>query len=402
MNKVLDLLGENKKTLFKYAEDNKIECYKVKKNVYGFNIIFLNMEHKCEFHIYNNIVYSIQLFLNKDNRTYNCCFNDLVDIYKDNFNSQYGNPISDNTNHPTDNIAITYKNDKHLIYIFGQSSINQIKISINRFNKEIDAKTYSFNPKLRYLLYLIGGLLWGLLMFFAMSYKDYSWTNFGIWMIGGLIWALLFGLIFEIFINFAPKQAKIKLKQINKIEEDEKQFEYEISSCGQVYFLNNKRNKSYTAKIYLNDNIFKIIYYKKGKIYNIKKNIELLAEGLGFGHLVFEIENKRVSFSLYNREEFNIIKEHIDEKLGYHSSKFVEIYSLVKKIIIEYNPYSLYSDNNKNVFDYEIDIISRRIFEKGNMSLDELKEEVMIAFDYDYSSQINVELPTILYKQFYK
>lgn len=402
MNKVLDLLGKNKKTLFKYAEDNKIECYKVKKNVYGFNIIFLNMEHKCEFHIYNNIVYSIQLFLNKDNRTYNCCFNDLVDIYKDNFNSQYGNPISDNTNHPTDNIAITYKNDKHLIYIFGQSSTNKIKISISRFNKEIDAKTYSFNPKLRYLLYLIGGLLWGLLMFFAMSYKDYSWTNFGIWMIGGLIWALLFGLIFEIFINFAPKQAKIKSKQINKIEEGEKQFEYEISSCGQVYFLNNKRNKSYTAKIYLNDNIFKIIYYKKGKIYDIKKNIELLAEGLGFGHLVFEIENKRVSFSLYNREEFNIIKEHIDEKLGYHSSKFVKIYSLVKKIIIEYNPYSLYSDNNKNVFDYEIDIISRRIFEKGNMSLDELKEEVMIAFDYDYSSQINVELPTILYKQFYK
>ena len=36
------------------------------------------------------------------------------------------------------------------------------------------------------------------------------------------------------------------------------------------------------------------------------------------------------------------------------------------------------------------------------MSLDELKEEVTIAFDYDCSSQINVELPTILYKQFYK
>lgn len=402
MNKVLDLLGENKKTLFKYAEDNKIECYKVKKNVYSVNIIFLNMEHKCEFHIYNNIVYSIQLFLNKDNRIYNCSFNDLADMYKENFNSQYGNPIIDNTNHPTDNIAITYKNDKYLIYIFGQSSINQIKISISRIGKDFDVKMYDFNPRIRYVLYLVGGLLWGLLMFFAMSYKDYSWTSFGIWMFGGLIWALLFGLIFEIFINFAPKQAKIKLKQINKIEEGEKQFEYEISSCGQVYFLNNKRNKSYTAKIYLNDNIFKIIYYKKGKIYNIKKNIELLAEGLGFGHLVFEIDNKRVSFSLYNREEFNIIKEHIDEKLGYHSSKFEEIYSLVKNIIIEYNPYSLYSDNNKNVFDYEIDIISRRIFENGNMSLDELKEEVTIAFDYDYSSQINVELSTILYKQFYK
>lgn len=88
MDKVLYLLGENKKTLFKYAKENKIECYKVKKNVYSVTIIFLNMEHKCEFHIYNNIVYSIQLFLNKENKINNYSFNDLVDMYKDNFNSQ--------------------------------------------------------------------------------------------------------------------------------------------------------------------------------------------------------------------------------------------------------------------------------------------------------------------------
>lgn len=402
MNKVLDLLGKNKKNLFKYAEENKIECYKVKKNIYCFNLIFLNVEHKCELHIYNNIIYSIQLFVNEENKIDNFSFNDLVNKYKDNFSLQYRNPISDNTNHPTDNIAITYKNDNFLINIFGQSSINQIKISISRINKEVDAKMYGFNPRLRYILYSVGGLLWGLLMFFAMSYKNYSWTNFGIWMIGGLIWALLFGLIFEIVINFTPKQAKIKLKQISKIEEDEKKFEYEISSCGQVYFLNNNRNKSYTAKIYLNNNLFTILYYKKSKIYKIEENIGLLAEGLGFGHLFFEMQDKRVSFSLYNREEFKNIKEYIDEKLGYHSSKFIDIYSSVKKIIVEYNPYSLYNGNNDAVFDYEIDIISRRIFEKENMSLDELKKEVMIAFDYDDSSQIYVELPTILYKQFYK
>ena len=52
----------------------------------------------------------------------------------------FNNPISDNTNHPTDNIAITYKNDKYLIYIFGQSSIKQIKISISKMGREYDDK----------------------------------------------------------------------------------------------------------------------------------------------------------------------------------------------------------------------------------------------------------------------
>ena len=394
MNKVLGLLGENKKTLFKYAEDNKIEYYKLKKNVYCFNIIFLNVEYKCKLHIYDNIINSIQLFASNEKNTNKFDLNDLVNICKDFFSIQFGSPISDNTNHPTDHIWIIYNNDKCCIHISG---INQTEFSISRFDKKAAAKINIFNHATTYMLYLAGGLLWGTLMFFAVSYKDYSWTNFGIWLSGGLIWALFFGLTIEKINNFAPKQAKIKLKQISKIEENEKDLEYEISSSGQVFFLQNNKSKVYTAKFYLNNSLFIILYYKKGKIYKVVENIGLLAENLGFEHLFFKMDNQSISFNLYNREEFKNIKKYLDEKLGYHSSKFIGIYSLVKKIIEEYNPYSLYNENNKTVFDYEIDIISRRIFEKENMNPDELKEVVMIAFDYDQSPQIYEELPMILY-----
>lgn len=402
MNNILCLLGKNKKELKKFIINNKIDCYKKTKKSYCFDIIFLHTKHTCEIHIFKNTINSIHLFVADERKINSISFNDSINKYKGYFNLEYGNPISDNTNHPTNNVAISYKNENCVVYIFGQSDINQIKIIISTIGKDIDYKMYSLNSIIKYLLYLGGGLLWGLLMFLTMSYKEYSWTNFGIYMIGGLLWALLFGIIFELVINLTPKQSKIKMKQINKIEENENKFNYEISSCGQVYFLKKLKSKSYTAKMYLSDNIFKILFYKKGKLHKIEENIDVLSKNLGFGHLTFKIEDERISFNLCNRDEFNNIKEYIDEKLGYHSSKFVEIYSLVKNVVIEYNPYSLYNANNKKVFDYEIDIISRRIFEKENMSLDELKEVTLIAFDYDSSTQVYKELPTLLYNEVYK
>lgn len=394
MNEVLDLLGKNKKVLFKYLDDNKIEYRKAKKNVYSFNILFLNIKHTCEVYIYNRIIYSINLFVNDEKELNTCSFNEFVSKYKEYFNLTYGNPISDNTNHPTDNVAITYKNDTYLVYIFGQSKINKIVITINTFGNEINTKT---NPLIKYLLYLAGGLMWGLLMFFAMSQEDYSWLNFGIWMSGGLVWALLFGLSFDLFMNITPRQNKINLKQIKKIEEKESELEYTLNSCGQLFSIKNIKSKTYTAKIYLNHNVFIILYYKKGKIHKIEERIELLSEYLGYGNLTFNLDDKVFSFNLHNREEFSSIKKYIDEKLGYNSPKFMEIYSLVKKIIIEYNPYSLYKENNETIFDYETDIISRKIFEKPNMSFDEFKEVVSSAFE-DYSIQIYEELASIIYK----
>ena len=402
MNNILCLLGESKKELVKFITNNKIDCYKKTRKFYRFDMIFLHTKHTFEIHFYKNIINSIHLLVTDEKQISGINFNDSINKYKEYFNLEYGNPISDNTNHPTDYVAITYKKENCVVYIFGPSNINQIKIIISARVKGSDYKTHSLNSIINYLLYLGGGLLFGLSMFFTMSYKEYSWINFGICMIGGLIFALLFGIIIELVNKRSPKEAKIKIKQINKIEENENKFNYEISAYGYVCFLKRFKSKSYTAKIYLSDNIFKILYYKKGNIYKIEENIDSLSKNLGLGHLIFKIDDKSISFNLCNEEEFNNIKEYIDEKLGYHSSNFLKIYSLVKNIIIKYNPYSLYNANNKNAFDYEIDIISRRIFEKENMSFNELKEVVLIAFEYAPSAQMYEELSTLLYNEFYK
>lgn len=402
MNGILDLLEKNKKTLFEYMEDNKIEYREEKKNVYSFKILFLNIKHTCKVNIYDKRIYSINLFVDKENELNICAFNELVNKYKEYFNLNYGNPISDNTNHPTDNIVITYKNDSYLIYIYGQSNNNQIEITFYNSRNDVYRKKIRIYPLLKYAIYLAGGLTWGLVMFLTMSHGDYSWENFAIWISGGLVWALAFGLIFELTMKVTPKQEKIKLKQIKKIEEKEKKLEYTINSSGQLICIKGKWSKSYTAKIYLNHNAFIILYYKNGKTHRVEGKIDLLSEHLGFGNLSFNLDNKNFYFNLYNKDEFSNIKKYIDERLGYTSTEFMEIYSLVKKIIIEYNPYSLYSTNNEMAFDYEIDIISRRIFEKKNMSLNEFKEIVLIAFDYDSSKQIYEELATILYDSIIK
>lgn len=395
MEKILGLLGKNKKALLNYVEENKIECFKKRKNVYSFKLLFLNIGHTCEVHIYKKKICAILLFRNNEKEFTTASFNEFVKDYKAYFNLNYGNPIRDNTNHPTDNIAIDYEKDSLFISIFGNIQILQIVFTT--CSKENKIKTHKLNPLLRYMIYLAGGFIWGLIMFLSMSFGDYSWSNFGIWMSGGLVWAILFGVFFELFIQKASKQDKINLKHIKKIEEQEKELEYTINSCGQLFIFSGKKRKSYVAKIYFNRDVFTILYYKKGTICKMEEKIDLLSKNIGFGHLAFKLNDESFSFHLSNSEDFSTIKEYIDERLGYHSSRFMEIKSLVKKIILEYNPYSLYRGNNETVFDFESDIISRRVFDEPNISLDEFKKLVLIAFDYDYSKQIYEELATILF-----
>ncbi len=395
MEKILGLLGKNKKALLKYVEENKLVCFKKRKNVYSFKLLFLNIGHTCEVYIYKKKIYSILLFLNDEKELNISSFNELVNCYKEYFNSNYGNPIRDNTNHPTDNIAIDYEKDSLFISIFG--NIHKLQIVFTTCSNEDKIKTHKLNPLLKYMIYLAGGFIWGLIMFLSMSFGDYSWSNFGIWMSGGLVWAILFGVLFELFINKASKQDKINLKHIKKIEEQEKELEYTINSCGQLFIFNNNKSKSYDAKMYFNQGVFTILYYKKGTICKMEEKIDLLSKNLGFGYLAFKSNDESFSFHLSNSEDFSMIKEYIDERLGYHSSRFMEIKSLVKKLILEYNPYSLYRGNNETVFDFESDIISRRIYDEPNISFDDFKELVLIAFDYDSSIQIYEELATILF-----
>lgn len=406
MEELLGLLGKNKKSLFKYVEDNKIECYKVRKNIYRIKILFLNVEHICKVHIYKKIICTIHLFVNDEKGLNILSFNEFVNKYKEYFNLKYGNPISDNTNHPTDNISITYEKDCYVVSIFGQ--MNQLNITISTFNNEDNIKKHEMKPLLKYAIYLAGGLFWGLMMFLTMSYKDYSWLNFGIWMGAGFVWALLFGVIFELVMHITPKQDKINLKQIKKIEEKESELVYTIDSCGELFLTKKTKNKRYTAskrftaKFYINQNDFIILYYKKRTIYKIEEKIDLLSKELGFGYLSFQLNDTSASFRLQNNEEFSNIKKHIDKQLGYTSSRFMEIYSFVKKILIEYNPYSLYKGDNESVFDCESEIISRRIFENPAISLNDFKEVMLVAFDYDYSIQICEDLTTILYDSIIK
>ncbi len=398
MNEILCLLGKSKKYLFNYAKDNKIECYKDRKNVYSFKVLFLNMQHICEVHIYNNIIYNINLFVVDENEL---CL-ELINIYKEYFNANYGTPISDNTNHPTDYIDITYKKDNHVVYVFSQSNSHKTKIVISVTGTDIYKKDIKKNKFINYIIYLIGGIVFGLLMFVAMFYNNYSWINFGICMVGGLFFAVLFGLLFEISMNLSLKPTKINFKHIKRIEQHDTKLEHLLNSYGQLVCTKNIRSKIYTAKIYLDNNLFIILYYKKGKIHKIEEKIDLLSKNLGFGFLSFELDNMRFTFNLHDSEEFTNIKKYIDEKLGYNSQEFIEIYSLVKKIIIEYNPYSLYKSENETVFDCEIEIISRRIFENNKMTFDEFKEVVLVAFDYDDSTQIYEELAKNLYDSIIK
>ncbi len=405
MNSILELLGKNKKELFAFFNENKTLYQKKRKDLIIFAANLLDDDFIITIGTMGNIVSHISLQYADPENLNLATFNDLITKYKEFLNKKFGNPYSDNSNHPTDETVISYFNEDIFASIVAPKFYNtecnyQFYLQFNHQKLAGNLGVSDKKLKLKiYSLYLIGGLVWGLLMFLTCSYDNYSLTNFGIWMGGGLMFALIFGFFFELFGNrfLTVKPKKVKPKEYQKIIAGEKDLKFDSSFLGQL--LVSKRNsrlinsKEYPAKMYLTNEKLVIRYLKKGKIIEISTTyIELDKYSL----LCFDTDDKHYYFNLNGREENETICNYIDEKLGYKGKEFQKIKEVIEKAFKEYNLYSSY-DSTDEPFTYEIYTITKMFFKNNDLSIEELKKELIMLLEDD-SEQVGTDLSTLVYQ----
>ena len=392
MEELILLINKNKKEIISYFESNNIK-YKLDKNTITYELNMFDNKFKVEIKLFHKTAIGIRIYCSSLQTTNYEKFLNLINDTKNKVNSIYGAPDIDNTNHLAETVWISYNKDNTMIYIQGNNGLYNnnkytFEIHIHSFNSKIKEKTW---PRL--LLYLAGGLFWGLMMFFTMAYGEYNQKNFAICMIGGLVVAILFGVIFELVMKFEnrDKYTKINHKYDVKFFEYEKTIEYILSSSGIMY------PKMYPARVYFNGYNVIIVYYKRGlKI--IETDIKYIDDntdncfsfrmGQGKNSIVLNLEDMN--------DQVKII-EYIRHTL-YNNEKYNFIYNIVDKVIKEYNPYSLLN-KNINAFEYEIFYISKGIYNHSNINIDIIKDLIYENFDEDVDRVMLSDISELIIKE---
>ena len=393
MEELILLINKNKKEIISYFESNNIN-YKLEKNTFTYEVNMFDNKFKVEIRLFHKTAIGIRIYCSSLQITNYEKFLNLINDTKNKVNSIYGSPDVDSTNHLSETVTISYRNDNTMIYIQGNNGL----YNNNRYTFEIHIHSLNSNIKeiiwLRLLIYLAGGLFWGLMMFFAMSHSEYNRVNFIIWMTGGLMFAVLFGVIFELVIKIENrgKFTTNRHKNIEKFSEYEKTIEYNLCLNGIMH------PKYYPARLYFNRDTVTIAYYKHGLKF-IETGIKCIDDKM-INHWFFlgeEQGHKSTVFYLENKEDLIKIIEYIKIYL-YNDEKYNFIYNIVNKVIKEYNPYSLLN-KNINAFEYEIFCISKGIYKSSNVNLDIIKELIYENFDEDVDRVMLSDISELIIKE---
>ena len=385
------LINKNKKEIVSYFEGNNIK-YKLEKNVFVYEIELFDEKFKVEIGLFHKIAITIRLSCTSLKSTNYERYLKMINNFKNYMNSIYGLPDADSTNHMSECLTISYSKDNSMVYIQGNNGL----YNNNRYSFEIHI--HSFNSKIKenmwpkILIYLGGGLFWGLMMFLFMSHGEYNWLNFIIWMSGGLFFAILFGVIFELVMNIENRDKfKPNHKHDKKFIEYEKNIEYTLSLNGILY------PKNCPARLYFNGNNVTIAYYNNGLRF-IKTDLKYIDDKM-MNHwfsLDKGLGKKTYVFNLENTNDLIKIIEYINSRI-YNDEKYTLIYNKIEKVIKEYNPYSLLNKND-NIFVYEIFIICKEIYNNPNYTLENIKDLIYESFDEDIDSVILSDLSELIIK----
>lgn len=389
MDSLLMLINKSKKDIISYFESNDIK-YKLEKNNFIYEIELYNEKFKVEIRLFHKIAIGIRVACSSLKQANYERFLNLINNIKNYMNSIYGLPDADSTNHMSECLTISYSKDNSMVYIQGNNGL----YNNNRYSFEINI--HSFNSKIkeniwpRILLYLGGGLFWGLMMFLSMSYGEYNWVNFAIWMSGGLVFSILFGVIFELVMKIENRDKfKPNHKHDKKFIDYEKNIEYTLSLNGIVY------PKNCPARLYFNENKVIIAYYKNGLNF-VETDLKYIDDKIMDHWFSFNKGKKSYGFNLENNKDLIKIIEYINSRL-YNDEKYTLIYNKIEKVIKEYNPYSLLN-KNENIFAYEIFDICKEIYNNPNFTLENIKDLIYESFDEDIDSVILSDLSELIIK----
>lgn len=395
--KIFDLLNyKEKKELLTYLKNNGVMFTSTKNRKEYDYIIFPigegNLQFQAEAWVDKKDIVCYRLIL--ENEDYNN--QELAHLtlnLKEQVSDELGNPKEDNTNHLLENrISITYEKENWKILLScrdydnteGRCFVVLTFVNMLKMNAEPQLK----KPN-SWLLYMLGGFLFGLLMF--LTSEKYSWLNFGIWILGGALWGVLFGLLMNLFMgkdNDALNmkgQRKVLNKGLNQIEHGDL-FE------GTIYYeTSNKWTGKYiqAAAMEVKDKEAILYFMKKKNVVDIHASLESICKDLYFyqktptGYVFnFKVEERNYAFFMSEKEKIDELIHVMDHQL-FANQEYMPLFLELKKVTKEYNPYQLYELSDETCLDQALETIAK-LLTIGKMVTQEYLKKIMLqVFDED-------------------
>lgn len=398
----------DKKQLLSYLKANSI---KVRKNggYYVFPLEINGDDFIIGAGFYNKQI--AQFFLKSEHEF---VFNDeklnFIEKYKAVFGEKLGAPLLDSTNHFNPNYAaVKFANENCSVEIF----IDDERAEINRTNACIfiarnilpkEEKEFKGERSLKFinwLIYLAGGLVWGLCMFATNGeLSSYTVTSLFIWLGGGIIFGVVFGLIFQRTVKYEMPDVN-GVKQIEKLK---KQLKKRGENPDLNYFgmiaITEKRSKIYPCKLFFNGEKLLVTCYNSAKnSFDVIFTLEELNPYIWQD--VIHVQKEDKSYYVFQLDEKLLapVKQAVNEKC-YNVGEFERLFEELKKITVDYNPLSIYNSNDISILDDRIEFAARLILTKKPQNEEETAEIILNAFFDEYYASLLKSLYFNAYKEF--
>ncbi len=382
----------DKKQLLSYLKANSI---KVRKNggYYVFPLEINGDDFIVGAGFYNKQI--AQFFLKSEHEF---VFNDeklnFIEKYKAVFGEKLGAPLLDSTNHFNPNYAaVKFANENCSVEIF----IDDERAEINRTNacifiarnirpKEEKEFKGERSPKfINWLIYLAGGLVWGLCMFATNGeLSSYTVTSLFIWLGGGIIFGVVFGLIFQRTVKYEMPDVN-GVKQIEKLKKQlKKRGENPDLSYFGMIAITERRSKIYPCKLFFNGEKLLITCYNSAKnSFDVIFTLEELNPYIWQDVVQVQKDNKSYFIFQLDEKLLTPVKQAVNEKC-YNVGEYERLFEELKKITVDYNPLSIYNSNDISVLDDRIEFAARLILTKKPQNEEETAEIILNAFFDEY------------------
>lgn len=382
----------DKKQLLSYLKANSI---KVRKNggYYVFPLEINGDDFIVGAGFYNKQI--AQFFLKSEHEF---VFNDeklnFIEKYKAVFGEKLGAPLLDSTNHFNPNYAaVKFANENCSVEIFiddERAETNRtnacIFIARNILPKEEKEFKGERSPKfINWLIYLAGGLVWGLCMFATNGeLSSYTVTSLFIWLGGGIIFGVVFGLIFQRTVKYEMPDVN-GVKQIEKLKKQlKKRGENPDLSYFGMIAITEKRSKIYPCKLFFNGEKLLVTCYNSAKnSFDVIFTLEELNPYIWQDVIHVQKEDKSYYVFQLDDDFLNPIKQAVNEKC-YNVGEYERLFEELKKITVDYNPLSIYNSNDISVLDDRIEFAARLILTKKPQNEEETAEIILNAFFDEY------------------
>ncbi len=389
IEKWLNILGKKKKEVLNslrndgQATQKNGACYVLP------DISLYNVSFKPYLTFYNNLN-SITLCAQNSNFSREVLLNLRDELISQNFEL-----IADSLNHETTTNLLSYEKSKQMVTAYQNEDSLVIQLEVKMTKKEILSQMTGVSYKdalVRWIFYLIGGLIFGLVAFACTLSETQYPLNIYLSIGSGASFGILYGLSMELADYFSVKNARNKKKPKVYKTLTKKAKEQGLENGMPITYTQMKRKGHFNISggwygLFFLSKSIATIFYQKGFVF---KRLDIPIESLDevkYNRIEFIIKAKEMTHNFFfidkiSDEEMN----KIDDTLGYSGEKYDAIFTKVHVLFTDYNFLSIY-DAKDSPYLEEIEFFERMLVQKLFRSETLSRKQLQDLFNSYFSSR---------------